>query len=152
MTYDRDAFTNYKSIPNTIVDLGADSRAKIVGQGNVVLRVVVKGKSIKCTIKNGKHAPTLRYQLLSVITMGRLAVRTSFDDEGAVLKNKASGKVMAFGRVVNNLYALNIDKELKHPNKALFANLDLWHQRLAHVNVAGIKKMLTKVIPTNNGR
>ena len=144
LTFDRRAFTNYTSIPKSSVDLGADSRAEIVGQGDVVLRILVRGKSVKCTIKNVKHVPTLRYQLLSVYTMGKLGVMTTFDDKGCVLRNKATSKAMAFGTVVNGLYAFNVDTTKKTPGIALVANLSLWHHRLAHVNVSGIKSMASR--------
>lgn len=141
MTYDRAAFSTYTSIPNSTVDLGADSRATIVGQGDISLRIIVKEKPVKCTIKDVKHVPTLRYQLLSVTKMGKLGVRASFDDKGATLRKKASGRLIATGSIVNNLYALDVDKPQSIPDKALVASLDLWHQRLAHVNSSGIKSM-----------
>ena len=142
MTYDRDAFTTYELTQGATVDLGADSRADIVGQGDVELRILVNGKSVRCTIRNVKHVPTLRYQLLSVIRMGRIGVRTIFDDQGAVLRKKTSNQVIALGSIVNNLYALNIDNAHLLREKAFVSNLSLWHQRLAHVNAAGIKKMV----------
>lgn len=73
--------------------------------------------------------------------MGRHGLRTSFDDKCATLRNKASGRLMATGSIVNNLYAINVDNLHPSPDKALVANLDLWHQRLAHVNASGIKSM-----------
>lgn len=144
MTFDRAAFINYTPISNSTVDLGADSRANIVGQGDVVLRIIVRGKSVRCTIKNVRHVPTLRYQLLSVLTMGKLGVRSSFDGGGYVMRHIASGQALACGRVTNNLYALNVDNDCKPPDKALIANLSLWHQRLAHVNITGIKNMANR--------
>ena len=71
LTYDRSAFTSYTVIHPKVVDLGANSTAKIVGQGDVTLSIRVKGKLLKCIIKNVKHVPMLRYQLLSVSTMCR---------------------------------------------------------------------------------
>lgn len=56
----------------SFVDLGADSRTKLVGQGDVVIQVFVNGKVLTHTIKNVKHAPIPRYQLLSVITIENL--------------------------------------------------------------------------------
>ena len=56
MTYNRDAFSNYKSIQGETVDLGADSRADILGQGDVVLRISVKAKYAKCTTHPQREA------------------------------------------------------------------------------------------------
>lgn len=67
------------------VDLGAGSRAEIDGENDVVMQVRVNSKVSKCTIKNVKHAPTLRYQFLFVITVANLGVRKSFDYKKAYL-------------------------------------------------------------------
>ena len=142
MTYERSAFTSYKSTPTATVNIGPDSRANIVCEGDdIVLRIIVRGKSVKFTIRNVNHVPTLRYQLLSVLTMGILRVLTSFDDNGAVLRNKTTNQALALGSVVNNLYASNVDRSHTRPEKALVVNLSLWLQRLAHINATDIKKM-----------
>lgn len=62
--------------------LSADSGAEIFGQGDLVMKVRVIGKVSKSTIKNVNHVPTLRYQLLYVITMVKVGVKTSCDDKG----------------------------------------------------------------------
>ena len=143
LPYDRAAFSIYTKI-DSLVDLGADSTAKIIGQGDVVVKVQMNGKSSKCTIKNVKYAPALRYQLLSVMSMARLVVRTSFDDKGAVLTRKSNCELLAKGSTVSNLYALDIVSVSSQSYTALLANLDLWHQRLAHGISDGIREVVNR--------
>ena len=74
--------------------------------------------------------------------MANMGIRTSFDDKGCVLRNKSTGKAMAFGSVINNLYALNVANiSTDQSEKALVATLDIWHQRFAHVNASSIQSM-----------
>ena len=142
LTYDRSAFVNYKSFSPTILDLGADSTAQIVGQGDINIEVQVKGKLRNCTIKNVKHVPSLRYQLLSVSCMAKLGVKTMFDSSGASLVRSYDGHLLATGSVTpNGLYLLDAGPPKTSTDTALLASLGLWHRRLAHVNTAGIKSM-----------
>ena len=140
MTYDRSAFTSYSTVPHSNVDLGANASATVVGEGIVKIQAVVNGKTKLCTIRNVKHVPTLRYQLLSVTAMAALGVRCVLDDDGAVLMRKSNKHILATGSIVNGLYAL--DTCSFADDTALVADLGLWHKRLAHVSTAGIKAMV----------
>ena len=66
MTYDRSAFISYSPVTHSSVDLGASSSATVIGEGVVKIKTSVEGKVKSCTIRNVKHVPTLRYQLLGL--------------------------------------------------------------------------------------
>eukprot|EP00171_Calliarthron_tuberculosum_P001057 IDg1057t1 len=140
-TFDRAAFVSYQKSTPTLLDLGASSTAEIVGKGSVSLELIVKGKHVKCTINNVNHVPDLRYQLLSVSTMAKLGIQTTFSDNYATLTQKSSGKLLATGSMVKGLYTLDTLLENACVDTALVASLNLWHQRLGHVSPSGIKSM-----------
>lgn len=146
ITFNRNAFVSYENIQRSTVDLGADSKAMIVGQGDIVLQVHVNGKSKKCTLKDVKHVPSLRYQLLSVSVMARKGISSLFNNTGVTLTNGSNGQTLATCSILNGLYSLDRNSNRGDADAALLASIDLWHQRLGHVNVAGIKRMATRNI------
>lgn len=142
LTYDRSAFSSYKATNQEYVDLGGNIHVSIIGQGDVTLELRVKGKVVKYIIKNVKHVPSLRYQLLSVSSMAKLGIRTTFKDTGAILTRKYDNRLVATGSLsVGGLYILDTESPKHSTDTALVASLGLWHQRLAHVSSAGIKSM-----------
>ena len=143
MTHDRSLFITYSEVSSSPVDLGAGSWAEIKGVGDILISLQVHGKIRQCRIKNVKHVPKLRYQLLSVRSMAKLGIRTIFDLDNVYLREKTNGKLLATGSSHNNLYALDIVRDSVPKHKALLANLDLWHQRLAHINAETIKNIST---------
>ena len=141
MTHDRSLFITYLEVSSSPVDLGAGSWAEIKGVGDIIVALQVHGKTRQCRIKNVKHVPELRYQLLSVRSMAKLGIRTIFDLDKVYLREKGNGKLLATGSSTNNLYALDIAKDSTPEDKALMANMELWHQRLAHINNETIKNI-----------
>ena len=147
MTFDRSAFTSYMNVSPKFLELGAESSAMIVGIGDVTLKIIVGKKPRTCILKNVQHVPNLRYQLIFVSTMSSLGIRTSFDNINALLTHKESGKLVAVASLKNSgLYVLNVVQERQHSDTALIANLSLWHERLAHVDTAGIKVMADRKV------
>ena len=150
-TYDRTVFASYT--PATIVsslDLGANSSASIIGRGDVKLNLCMPdGSTRPCLVKNVLHVPDLRYQLLSVSAMSKLGVNVRFDESSAQLVRKSDASVVGTGTFRNALYTLDCTKPPSNdtPDKAqiaLVSSSQLWHERLAHVNVSGIKSMAAR--------
>ena len=85
------------------------------------------------------HVPNFEYSLLSVSAMGKMSITTTFAN-GEVLIQK--GKVIvATGKLKGSLYEIEA-KPLKPPREnAVLASLQLWHERLAHVDKRGIAQM-----------
>lgn len=142
LTFNRSVFSEYRHIPHSSVDLGGDSSSAIVGEGDVEIDILVDGKRRKCKVKNVKHAPSLRYQLLSVSTMARQGITAHFDRKGAVLKRDLDGVVIAVGELLaSGLYVLLSCDHNFGQEAALLAPVSLWHNRLGHVCPKGIKYM-----------
>ena len=151
VTHDRSAFVSYTpSSDISNLDLGANSSASIVGRGNIRIDLSQQdGSSKPCLLKNVLHVPNLRYQLLSVSSMSKLGVNVHFDGSSAQIVRKSDSSVVGTGTFRNGLYTLDC-KPLKSTipitssQVALNSSLQLWHERLAHVNVSGIKSMVTR--------
>ena len=127
LTYDRSAFTSYSAIEPKPVDLGANSSAFIIGEGDVTLTIFVRGKNVKCIIKNVKHVPELRYQLLSVSVMAKQGISTIFDEFSASLVSKNGHNLIAEGKLnTSGLYVIHSmpDTTLSHSDTALVADIN----------------------------
>eukprot|EP00171_Calliarthron_tuberculosum_P003742 IDg3742t1 len=108
--------------------------------GSIRIEVSVYGKSRYVVFENVKHVPKLRFQLISISGMAKRGMRTEFDDEGARIIRKTDENLICTGTLYKGLYALNIPKDSE---KALIsASIGRWHERLAHISIAGIKNMV----------
>eukprot|EP00171_Calliarthron_tuberculosum_P001045 IDg1045t1 len=93
-----------------------------------------------CILKDVLHVPDLGYQLLSVSTLDKLGLETSFNHGRCLIKSDS--KTIASGTLSNGLYNLDLSEDQVRVDKAMVASLQRWHERLAHVNKAGIKRMI----------
>eukprot|EP00171_Calliarthron_tuberculosum_P021771 IDg21771t1 len=141
MTYDHSAFLNYSQTDLMKIDLGASSTADVVGECDIKLTLSVNGKHKKCILKNVKHVPKLRYQLLSVSSMAKLRIRSYFDETSVQMVQKDTGCLIATGQISNGLYTLDHISATRSMGISLSASLRVWHNRLAHVSCSGIKRM-----------
>ena len=140
MTYDDSMFQTYDSKVSSGVSIGNDSKLESVGHGSVELDLTVEGSKRKCKLKQVVHVPSLRYHLLSVSQICDLGCKVVFDKE-KVCVYKGS-EVIAVGRRVKGLYYLcTAAHQFTDVNSALVSDLSLWHARMAHVNIEGIKQM-----------
>eukprot|EP00737_Agarophyton_chilense_P003002 gb/GEZJ01003471.1/.p1 GENE.gb/GEZJ01003471.1/~~gb/GEZJ01003471.1/.p1 ORF type:complete len:730 (-),score=111.20 gb/GEZJ01003471.1/:63-2252(-) len=140
MTFDESMFQTYDSKVSSGVSIGNDSKLESVGHGSVELDLIVEGSKRKCQLKQVVHVPNLRYHLLSVSAICDVGCKVVFEKE-KVCVYKGS-KVVALGRRVKGLYYLcTAAHQCTDVNSALVSDLSLWHARMAHVNVDGIKHM-----------
>eukprot|EP00171_Calliarthron_tuberculosum_P022155 IDg22155t1 len=138
MTYDRSLFSSYSELSPGGVELGNKATAKVTGKGNITVELKVNGKHQMCILKDVLHVPDLGYQLLSVPTMDKIGLVISFKHGRCLIK--ANSKTIASGTLSNGLYHLDLaDEELE---RAMVVSLQRWHERLAHVDQAGIKRMI----------
>lgn len=144
VTFDRSSFSSYETISPKSLDLGAKSSAPIVGRGCVTLTVMVKGKSLTCQLDNVLHVPDLRYQLISVSRIVKKGITATFTADSVSFLHTSSARLVATGTMQNGLYTLDLGiPQLPTPSdqKALAVDLNVWHERLAHVNFSTIKQM-----------
>ena len=142
MTYDKSLFTSYSVIRELqYVELGNSNKARIMGKGTVQIQITVNGKSRTCLLMETMHVPDLGYNLVSVPTLDKKKMNTTFGEHQCLIKNR-EGVIMATGTMLGNLYKLDVDASQASKNTALVAqDLSTWHERLAHIDSATIKKM-----------
>lgn len=114
--------------------MGNKSTAIATGQGTVWITVSTLNRFVKCEIQNVLYVPELSYQLFSVAFIDCKGLKTPFHNGMCKIYKKE--QVVAEQKLFNGLYFLNIvTSECKANNieHRMISNLDLWHQRLAHV-------------------
>jgi transposase InsO family protein len=149
MTDQRSVFTSFRPIqPGTraIKGIGKDNGPLYaLGIGDIKIKTKTNSDDWQDgVIYEVLYVPNLGASLFSIGAATERGVKAIFDCDGvSCMKN---GKVVATGtRVGKKLYLMNIKfAEQKTEERALIAkgvSLQVWHERLGHVNHATIKKM-----------
>ena len=143
MTANRDLLVNYCEFPEPEpVAAGDDRSVNAYGDGQVDITTILGNRERPTEINSDKGPLCSKVNRLLVPSMGKVV---QFGHTLCWIKN-SGGQAVACGRLVVNMYRLdcNVDKP---GNQASVANetgakLDLWHQRMAHLNVSQIKPWL----------
>jgi len=137
MCWMRGCFDDYHTTTGRSVTMGDKGSVVTAGVGTVVLNVIVHGKTRKIKWEKVLHVPTMGFNLMSVGMMDERGAEVSFKGGKTIIK--MSDKIAACGTRKSGLYHLDMAPLL---DIAAVASLQLWHERLGHVNVAGIKRMI----------
>ncbi len=142
MTHDKSLFKSYSVLHNPqFVELGNGNKAQIVGKGTVQVQIMVNGSPRTCILSGAMHVPDLGYNLVSVPTLDKKGLHTTFGDLKCHVTDQ-NDRLLASGTLVRNLYQLDIDTSRAVKGTALVAeSLSTWHERLAHIDPLSIKKM-----------
>lgn len=147
MTYNKSLFSSLNYSPISQVELGNGTKADIVGRGTIKLNIISHGKSVPCMLKNVYLVPGLGYQLLSVSSLATSGLSTIFESKKCWIKRNNS--VLASGSLDGTLYCLDVPSdECKTPKALLSSSIQVWHERLAHVDPSTIRNMVNKKIVT----
>ena len=133
MTFDRSAFSSYTKVDPFSVELGDKSTSVLAGRGDVGINVKVNGGERLCILQDVLHIPDFAYSLVSVSALVERDITVSFDKVRVPISRNTC--VPTSGFKAGNLFVLDA---VRAP---LVANLDLWHQRLGHVQRAGFLQM-----------
>ena len=143
MTFDRSMFVSYKEITPFSVTLGDKSTSMAVGRGDVRLMISLYGEIKQCILRDVLHVPSFVFSLISVSTLTTRGISVQFNNNTVILTQ--NNKPIATGRRSKGLYAIDLFSS-KAPKDhvqqtACVASLQLWHERLGHVNKSGISRM-----------
>ena len=139
MTFDRSLFDTYEPVTDANVEMGTKATTKVIGKGSIVLRIQC-GTSFKLRrLEDVLHIPSFEYSLLSVSTMDKKGMKTTFGDGKCVIHK--SSMTVATGYLEGSLYVIHTRPVNSSTNTSLVASLQTWHQRMAHVNSKGILQM-----------
>ena len=115
------------------VTMGDKGSVATAGVDTVVLNVILDGKTRKIKLEKVLHVPTMGFILMSVGMMEKRGAKVSLKGGKTIIK--ISDKVAACGTRQSGLHHLDM---APLPDTAAVASLQLWHERLGHVNVAGV--------------
>ena len=102
-----------------------------------MLNVIVHGKTRKIKLEKVLHDPTMGVNLMSVGMMEERGAELSFKGGKTIMK--MNEKIAACGTRKSGLYHLHMAFV---SDVAAVASLQLWHERLGHIEVAGVKRMI----------
>ena len=144
---DRQMFVRLGQINPFEIKVGDKSNVRAVGRGDVELMLPAKDNKVKrCKLSDVVYAPTMGYNMLSVRVMSRAGHKIVFEESSCTVQN--GGKIIAYGEVRNSLYCLVTSSSSvamgSPPVVALTADLNLWHRRMAHVHVDGIREIVRR--------
>ena len=155
MTANRDLLVNYFEFPEPEpVALGDGRSVNAYGYGQVDITMILGNKAKdqqKSILTKVLYVPKLATNLFSARVAASKGKVVQFGHTLCWIKD-SKGQVVARGRIVGNMYRLDCKVD-KPDNQATIANetgtkLDLWHQRMAHLNVGQMKTMASKELTT----
>lgn len=147
MFVSKDSFVDYKPIASRIGESAkaTDGNFEIIGEGNVTQRYIVNGGEREVTYTRALHTPTLNANLVSVSTLDKAGLTTTFGNGKGVVQ-KTDGTTILAGKGVNGMYLLepldtksNVPLALNSLSKS--TSLEQWHRRLTHCSPSTIKEM-----------
>jgi len=133
----RACFDDYQTTSRRSVTMGDKGSVDTAGVGTVVLNVILHGKTREIKLEKELHVSTMGLNLLSVGMMEERGAEVCFKRGTSVIK--MNEKIAACGTRLNGLFHLDMDPL---SDIAAGASIQLWHQRLGNVNVAGVQQMI----------
>ena len=127
-TFQQDIFQNYVKSVLRKVYLGDDEPCNIVGKGDVVVSPS-NGSTLK--LRNVRHAPKLKRNLISIGQLADGGMKTTFD--GNVCKITKGAMVMAHRKKEGTLY-MTSGSVASISIASLEADVRVGHQRLGHMS------------------
>ena len=150
MFVSKEAFTEYKPITPRKGDSAkaVDGSFDIIGEGSVIQRYHVDGRTLEVTYTHALHTPTLNANLVSVSACDRAGLITTFGG-GKGVTRQSDGTIVLNGKNVNGMYLLDA---LEHTNNIVprpiamgsltqQVSLEQWHRRLTHCSPSTIQEM-----------
>lgn len=146
----RDLFNNFQQIPpgkRLIKGVGKNNEAlHATGVGDIAIRCKVDDVWHNGTLRKVLFVPNLGVNLFSIGAATERDIVASFDNNGVTLSN--NGKIVGTGsKIQKRLYKmhfLNYQPPAEYAALAARAkpnSIQIWHERLGHVNFATLKKM-----------
>jgi len=137
MCWMRGCFDDYHTTTGRSVTMGDKGSVATSGVETGVLNVIDHGKTRKIKLEKVLHVPTMGFNLMSVGMMEERGAQMSFKSGKTIIK--MNERTAACGTRKNGLYHVDM---APLSDIAAVASLQFWHERLGHVNVAGVKRMI----------
>ena len=134
MTGNRKYLTDYHVVAESHVSFGDGEKWRVLGKGTLNANGLLR-------LKNVLHVEGLKVNLMSISQLCDQKLNVKFTKNSCKMLNKSREVVLKGSRSFDNCYQL-IKSHTCH--KVSHDNIDLWHQKLSHLNF----KNLTKIVNT----
>ena len=140
MTPHRNEFTTYQSISPMPILLGDFNQSiNYIGVGTVIGLTKVNGKEQKIELKNVLHAPDLPCRYFSVTTVLSKGFHVNFAATDARITH--GDQTLGVGFRKGDHFWLKIETTPSSNAKQPALPINIWHQRLGHLNWNAISKV-----------
>ncbi|KAK0588753.1 hypothetical protein LWI29_005016 [Acer saccharum] len=133
MTGNKEFFKNLVLKDRGWVAFGDGTKKQVLGKGTICIPGLPK-------LHNTLYVDGLQANLISITHLCEIFKEVSFNKDVCTIIDKKGNVVLSVKRSIDNCYCLEIDSltcNMAHEcNK-----LDLWHQRLGHMNFKDLKKL-----------
>ncbi|CAJ2658330.1 unnamed protein product [Trifolium pratense] len=136
----RDFFSSYTIGDFGTVKMGNEGVCKIVGMGDVWVETSI---GCKLQLKNVRHVPDIRLNLISVKVLDIEGYHTYFGG-GGICKITKGSLVVANEQSPTSLYRMPVKLCKEEVNAVEDVSTDLWHTRLGHLSQKGLNILLKK--------
>ncbi|UYV83987.1 hypothetical protein LAZ67_X000796 [Cordylochernes scorpioides] len=143
MTFRREWFSTFEEIPEGVhpVCLGDGKQIYAKGKGNIDILSYVDSQKINATLLDVLYVPELETNLFSISTATKHGL--TLICKGNQIKLTKNSKVLVTGIKDNsNLYRIFIKAKQSSQTHVAQLSLDIWHQRMGHVNPIKLTQML----------
>ena len=157
MTFHKEAFDSYESISHRKVYLGDNGVVEAIGKGSMLVETCVDNKVKRIRIHDVLYVPKLHTNLLSVSKLVARGLNVHFNTMGCKVRTQR-GEVVAMATMEANLYQLDLkvigggDASAKALTSAHGSAMELWHKRLGHLHVNGVKGLQSMVVGMDLGK
>lgn len=149
MTHESAYFQNLEPASGEIT-VGSNEKLEVVGHGTVHIRKLVNGNWSVGKIENVLLVPRLKRNLFSEGALTRRGMKIVKENDYVNVFNR-DGELVAEGlRCANNLYRMHFKTKIFHEANLSVEtnNLKLWHERMGHLNIKSLKRMVNKKLVT----
>lgn len=145
ITHRREWFQDYRLTKNRdVISLGDNKECEIVGEGTILIKKYVNGEWQTSRIENVLHVPKIKKNLFSVGVCTSKGFDVIF--KGDWVKMRLNNMDVALGvKQHNEIYRMLFKVVTKHEvieANASTACLQVWHERLGHVNTRKMKELI----------
>ena len=143
MSYNKDIMVDF--IPFKFpekVKLGDDRIVQALGKGNVHIEIKSKKKYEPRRLVDVLYVPDLGKNLFSVSATAKRGYSVEFNQHTCLILDQ-NGTISGSGRMMNNLYVLDVKEEQddsKHANVSTSdTSEEIWHQRYGHLSLKNLR-------------
>lgn len=136
MTRRSDWMYDEESPPIHRITVANSEAIPVQSMGKVNIQAKLNKNEHQIQVRNVLFVPELTTNLLSVSQLTKSGCRVEFTNTGCDIYN-VNKNLVATAKLINNMYKLNVVSG----NAYVATDLTTWHKRMAHLNIADVKRL-----------